>query len=155
MLRMFQDATSFSQKLCGASWVDLKASTLFTFQGSSGSIADTLRTPALTAASKLVTSQYVSRQPMPERELIVRTLITAPVSTPSVVPTITYKMTCPKCGMFKKSGRVSCCAPGGAWYKKCGGSGNRNVDHRWFEGVDTCKRKSKVKGMYSNVSIDP
>ena len=48
---------------------------------------------------------------------------------------------CAKCGRFGKSGRVSCCATGGAWYKNCGGAANKNVDHRWFEGVEACKRK--------------
>merc|ERR1712032_998978 len=38
-----------------------------------------------------------------------------------------------------KSGRASCCAPGGAWYKNCGGSSNRNANHRWFDGVEVCK----------------
>merc|ERR1719201_3088543 len=47
-------------------------------------------------------------------------------------------MTCPKCGTFKKSGRVSCCAPGGAWFKNCGGAGNKNVGHRWSEGTEAC-----------------
>merc|ERR1712224_652194 len=41
--------------------------------------------------------------------------------------------------MGKKSGRASCCAPGGAWYKNCGAAGNSNVDHMWFEGVRACK----------------
>merc|ERR1711934_458561 len=43
------------------------------------------------------------------------------------------------CGTFLKSGRVSCCAPDGAWYKHCGGVGNRNADHMWSEGVEVCK----------------
>merc|ERR1712032_1428143 len=46
---------------------------------------------------------------------------------------------CPKCGTFEKSGRNSCCAPGGAWYNNCGGARNKNVDHKWFEGVAACK----------------
>merc|ERR1712032_1389933 len=46
---------------------------------------------------------------------------------------------CPKCGTFKKSGKVSCCAPGGAWFKNCGGVGNRNVGYRWLDGVEACK----------------
>merc|ERR1719506_1195424 len=50
--------------------------------------------------------------------------------------------TCPKCGSFGKSGRVSCCAPGGAWYKNCGGDANKHADHRWFEGVEACKART-------------
>merc|ERR1719174_2628569 len=41
--------------------------------------------------------------------------------------------------MFKKSSRVSCCAPGGDWYKNCGGVGNKHVDHSWSEGAQACK----------------
>merc|ERR1712203_897227 len=48
----------------------------------------------------------------------------------------------PKCGTFAKSGRVSCCAPGGAWFKKCGEVGNKNVDHRWFEGTEACEPRT-------------
>merc|ERR1719201_1171673 len=48
-------------------------------------------------------------------------------------------MTCPKCGMFEKSGKASCCAPGGAWHTNCGGAGKTNVDHRWSDGVEACK----------------
>merc|ERR1711927_134877 len=52
-------------------------------------------------------------------------------------------MGCPKCSKFKKSGRVSCCAPGGAWYDNCGVAGNANVRHSWFDGVDSCKPTTK------------
>ena len=48
---------------------------------------------------------------------------------------------------YRKSGRVSCCAPGGAWFKNCGGLGSKNVDHRWSEGVKACKRKFKANHM--------
>merc|ERR1712037_381513 len=70
-------------------------------------------------------------------ELIARNSITTSVITPKIAST----MTCPQCGTFAKSGRASCCAPGGAWYKNCGGVSNRNAHHRWFEGVETCKLK--------------
>merc|ERR1712087_206325 len=46
---------------------------------------------------------------------------------------------CPKCGQFKKSGRASCCAPGGAWFKNCGAAGNNKVAHKWTEGANACK----------------
>ena len=52
---------------------------------------------------------------------------------------------CRKCGVFKKSGRLSCCAPGGSWYKNCGSEDNANVDHRWLEGVKACNRKCRVE----------
>ena len=76
---------------------------------------------------------------MPGRELI--------INIRTLAITSSNEMTCPKCGTFEKSGRASCCAPGGAWYKNCGSAGNRNVGHRWFDGVDACKRKSKTNAM--------
>ena len=109
------------------------------FAGSSGSISRTVCTPALTTRAR---RKYVSRRPVPERELIARTPITTSVNMPVI--TSTNVRTCLKCGEFKKSSIVSCCAPGGAWYKNCGRAGNRNVDHRWFEGVKACKCKSKL-----------
>ena len=83
-------------------------------------------------------SQHVLHQPITERDLISRTS----TSTPAVTSTIANTMSCPMCGTFEKSGRVSCCAPGGAWYKNCGGTGNRHVKYSWIEGVKVCgKRK--------------
>ena len=141
---MFQDAVSFKQTLCGAAWVHSKANQRDMFVGSYGSILPTVCTS--------VRDQPVSSRSVPERELIVRTRIT-PVGTPVITSTIMV-VTCPKCGKFQKSGRVSCCAPGGAWYKNCGGVGNRNVDHRWFAGVEACKRKFNVHGMYMEPCSD-
>ena len=45
---------------------------------------------------------------------------------------------CSKCGYFKKSGKRSCCAVGGAWFKDCGDVNNANVNHTWVEGVEAC-----------------
>ena len=133
--------SSFKQKLCGAAWVRSKASKKGMFTGSYGSIS-------LLVCNVTATHQYESRRPIPERNLIVGAPITiTPVNTRTLGITSSIKMTCPKCGMFKKSGRVSCCAPGGAWYKNCGGASNRNADHMWFEGVEACKRKSKTNTM--------
>ena len=141
---MFADAKSFKQKLCGAAWVHSKASKTTIFEGSVGSIPGAACTSVPTPATTLVTRQHISRRPIPERELITRTPISTPVSKSFITSTIADTMTCPKCGMFAKSGRMSCCAPGGAWFKNCGGAGNINVDHRWFEGVEACKRKFKA-----------
>ena len=133
MDHMFRDAASFKRKLCGAAWVYSTASKDGMFEGSPGSISRRVCEP-----STLATRQYISRRSLPmERELIVR----APITTS------TNKLSCPKCGTFQKSGKVSCCAPRGAWFKNCGGVGNRNVDHRWSEGVEACKRKSKANSM--------
>jgi len=48
-------------------------------------------------------------------------------------------LTCSKCGKFKKSGRASCCAPGGAWFKDCGAAGNTKVNYKWTDGANACK----------------
>ena len=48
--------------------------------------------------------------------------------------------TCPKCGIIKKSGKLSCCALGGAWFKQCGDDdGDAYLDHTWAEGIEACK----------------
>ena len=43
---------------------------------------------------------------------------------------------CTKCGANKR-GKLSCCAPGGAWYNNCGAG----RDHSWDEGSLVCKRE--------------
>ena len=45
---------------------------------------------------------------------------------------------CPRC-VAKKSGKLSCCTPGGAWFKNCGDPGDPNFDHTWGEGIQACK----------------
>jgi hypothetical protein len=47
---------------------------------------------------------------------------------------------CPKCGSIKKSGKLSCCARGGAWFKNCGDAGDPHFDHTWVEGIQACKK---------------
>merc|ERR1712032_893950 len=102
------------------------------FEGTSGSTSEKVCTSASSAVTTLATRQYESRQPLPERELI--------VIAPGITSTTIKTTTCPKCGTFEKSGRNSCCAPGGAWFKSCGSDRNKNVDHTWFEGMTACKR---------------
>ena len=63
------------------------------------------------------------------------------------VTTTATASVCSKCGILKKSGTASCCAPGGAWFENCGAAGDRNVDHKWSEGVKACKGKSTFKDM--------
>merc|ERR1719201_782113 len=127
------------RKLCGVHWLRSQASKNNMFEGSSGLISRTVCTSAHTPLTNQSPHQYLSRRPISERELIGRTPISTPVSTQSITSTIDGTMTCPRCGTFRKSGRVSCCAPGGAWFKNCGGLGSKNVDHRWSEGVKACK----------------
>ena len=138
MDHMFFDAASFKQQLCGAAWVQSQASNEKMFTGSSGSIS---RKVCTSVSEPTAVTLGI------DRKLIVHTPITTSVGTPAVTSTIAHTMRCLKCGTFEKSRRVSCCAPGGAWYKNCGGGGNRNVDHRWREGVEACKRKFEANGV--------
>ena len=48
---------------------------------------------------------------------------------------------CSKCGIVKESGKLSCCAPGGAWAKNCGNDGDSKFDHTWKQGILACERK--------------
>ena len=133
---MFWEAISFKRKLCGDAWVHSTASKRRMFRASSGSILRTVCT----------STTFVYQHLLTERDLkIVRAPNTIPVSTMPLPISATNNMMCAKCSTFKKSGRVSCCAPGGAWYKNCGGIGNRNADHSWIEGLEACKCKSKAK----------
>ena len=137
---MFWGAKSFKQNLCGAAWVHSRANKQAMFTESPGSISQR-------ECASTVTRQYLTRRrPVTERGLKkVRTPTSTSVSTGTLAITATNnKMGCAQCGTFSKSGRVSCCAPGGAWYKRCGGVGNRNADHRWFDGTKTCKRMFKA-----------
>ena len=49
---------------------------------------------------------------------------------------------CPKCGATRKSGTLSCCARGGAWFKKCGDVGDTRFDYTWAGGIQICKSGS-------------
>ena len=134
------NAASFTHRLCGAAWIRSRVRRESMFTGSNGSITSLVCTLRVTQRQQ--EGQATPRLPVAlvfQRALIARTPTT---------PTSSNGMTCPKCGTFKKSGRVSCCAPGGAWYKNCGGVGNRNADHRWFEGIEACKRKCKANAIY-------
>ena len=57
------------------------------------------------------------------------------------------KPVCSKCGTITKTGKPSCCARGGDWFKNCGSDGDPNFDHTWNEGVQACKRKFLVNRM--------
>ena len=60
------------------------------------------------------------------------------------VPVVSGKE-CSKCGKSKKSSKLSCCTPGGAWFKKCGDVGDPKFAHTWLEGIEACE-KSKLIG---------
>ena len=48
-----------------------------------------------------------------------------------------------------KSGKRSCCARGGAWFKNCGDASDTKFDHTWIEGVRVCE------GHVSLHSVEP
>ena len=56
---------------------------------------------------------------------------------------------CFKCGTTKRTGKLSCCAHGGAWFKNCGDAGDTAFDHTWAEGIQACK------SYVSAVSVEP
>ena len=51
---------------------------------------------------------------------------------------------CSTCSTFKKSGKVSCCAPGGSWFNKCGSAGNLERRHTWYEGIQVCNSVARA-----------
>jgi len=70
------------------------------------------------------------------------TCTTVPEGAEIVKGVVTKKRTekvCPKCGTLK-SGKRSCCFRGGAWFKKCGDTGDSKFEHTWFEGIQACTR---------------
>ena len=71
----------------------------------------------------------------------------AAVKTASL-PAVSNNSGCVKCGTTKKSGKRSCCAPGGAWYKNCGDAGDMKFDHTWAEGIQACN------GFTTSVSVE-
>ena len=158
MSKMFYGAKSFTKKLCGKAWArsHAKKAQMFDHTPSSmpGTVCMSIATLSPMAPGGRLSPirprrgyvpRVTPRRIIPERELIITR---TPVSTPATTPPTTNTPACPKCGTFDKSGRVSCCAPGGAWYQNCGGNGNNNVEHKWFEGVEACERKSNADGMY-------
>ena len=56
----------------------------------------------------------------------------------STVTTSVSGKECSKCGNTKTSGKLSCCARGGTWFKKCGDAGDTKFDHSWVEGIQAC-----------------
>ena len=57
------------------------------------------------------------------------------MSSPNEIPTDSR---CPSCGIIKKSKKLSCCAPGGTWFKKCGNVGDSEFKYTWTEGLEAC-----------------
>ena len=60
---------------------------------------------------------------------------------------MTISSVCPKCGMTKKSGKMSCCGLGGSWFGNCGSAGGTKLDHTWYEGLHACKARRQSKAV--------
>ena len=46
---------------------------------------------------------------------------------------------CPRCAMVKRSGKLSCCARSGSWYKNCARTSDSAFEHTWNEGLAACR----------------
>ena len=46
---------------------------------------------------------------------------------------------CSKCAIINKIGILSCCAPGGTWFNKCGRGDE--AEYTWIEGLKACQSK--------------
>ena len=77
-------------------------------------------------------------------------VVTKTGSCPSITTPIPV---CPKCGTLKKDGKLSCCAPGGAWFKNCGDG--QMFQYTWADGIDACKGKCQTWAGTVCGSIDP
>ena len=62
---------------------------------------------------------------------------------------------CSKCGAVKKSGKFSCCARGGTWFKKCGDADDKKFDHTWSEGIKVCKGFASSMSVKSPLQLTP
>ena len=67
-----------------------------------------------------------------------------PVTTMTPATAAPIVPACSKCGVSKKSGKLSCCARGGAWFKNCGDIGDSKFDHAWSEGMQACEGKLMI-----------
>ena len=76
-------------------------------------------------------------------------------------PVVSNSNRCPECGTIKKSGKHSCCARGGAWFKKCGDVEDKQFDHTWAEGIQACKSFARsnsvtqsLEAMFRHVEVN-
>ena len=70
--------------------------------------------------------------------------ISAAAHETTSVPATSSSKVCPKCGATSKSGKRSCCARGGAWFKNCGDAGDTEFGHTWAEGIQTCEHSGNL-----------
>ena len=65
-------------------------------------------------------------------------MFAAPPTTTKSLSLASSIKECPTCAKMKKSGKLSCCARGGAWFNNCGDTDDKNFDYTWGEGIQSC-----------------
>ena len=71
-------------------------------------------------------------------------MCTGSETTSAPVSSVPWR-TCPKCGVYRNSGRLSCCADGGSWFNNCGPEGDTNFGHTFLEGIQACDITEKAQ----------
>ena len=71
-------------------------------------------------------------------KLRVNTVIAGSTTTPTSKE---EDVTCAECGVLQEDGKLSCCAPRGSWFDKCGNPGDTQYKHTWFDGTKACESK--------------
>ena len=66
-------------------------------------------------------------------------IVYIPIMTGTTTTTTRSVLVCAKCTIFEKSGELSCCASGAAWFNNCGDDGDSGFDHTWLEGFQACE----------------
>ena len=160
---MFSHARSFNWKLCGSGWVQSTANQQEMFLDSPGSISQTVCENRAPITTMPATTTLASTTTMPSTTTLTpkTTIPSTTTLTPKtttyyiyhVLSTITWTpkttmrpiRTCSACGTKKLSRKHSCCAPGGAWFNKCGNPGDSTFEHTWLEGIEACTSKPIAK----------
>ena len=97
-------------------------------------------------------SKFLNVELMLSRQIVQFTNVT--VTHIPLLSVITTKKpvsrACAKCAPLKKTGKFSCCAPGGSWSKRCGAT--PNFDHSWKEGVEVCRKAGKSLSYHPQVN---
>ena len=77
------------------------------------------------------------------RQHVPKNVVRPRAKTPPIAVSISPKISpvCPNCGDATTHGERSCCARGGAWFKKCGDGGDAKFEHTWTEGIQACTSK--------------
>ena len=71
--------------------------------------------------------------------MLINAYVLVSLHTPPPRIETTLGPACPNCGTIKKSGKLSCCAPGGTWFETCGKVVDSNFGHTWSEGIEACE----------------